>query len=419
MDYPKLRNVNVFPVQMSGKRMVCLQDPLNVSEKSLFLPFPLYFVISLFDGNHSILDIQAEYMRQFGELLYRDRIEEIIKEMEEACFLEGDRFEEALRKKEDEFRQASTREPTLAGKSYEKEPDRLVRQIEGYFTHPEGPGLPEGKKADGLLQGVVIPHIDYHRGGICYAFGHREIGERSDASCFVILGTAHVPMKHAFALTRKAFSTPLGFLETEQELIDSIQSRCSYDLFEDEGAHRSEHSIEFQCIFLRFLSREGKGPRIVPILCGSLHEAIARRISPMEFPPVREFIEALRASLSSWPKKICVIASADLSHVGLQFGDRQGMGEYDLVQLEQEDRDMLHHVEKGDGEGFFSFVAREQDRRRICGLPAIYTLLQTLGSTEGRLLKYGQAFTRETQSVVTFASLGLYRLDSKTGCPIP
>ena len=30
MDYPKIRNVNVFPVQMSGKTVVCLQDPLNV-----------------------------------------------------------------------------------------------------------------------------------------------------------------------------------------------------------------------------------------------------------------------------------------------------------------------------------------------------------------------------------------------------
>lgn len=411
MDYPKLRPVNVFPVQMSGKKVVCLQDPLNVSEKTLFLPPPLYFVVSLFDGNHSVLDIQAEYMRQFGELLYRDRIEAIIREMEEACFLEGTRFEEALRKKEETFRQASTREASFAGKSYEKDPLSLVRQIEGYFKDGEGPGLPEGKKGAGDLQGAVVPHIDFHRGGVCYAFGHREIGERSDASCFIILGTAHGPMKRFFALTRKAFETPLGVLETEQSLVDAVQSRCSDDLFEDEGAHRSEHSIEFQCVFLRYLSGEKRPPRIVPILCGSLHEAIARRVSPMELQPVREFIEALRESLASWPEKVCVIASADLAHVGLQFGDRYGVGEYDLPRLEQEDREMLQHVERGDGEGFFSSVAREQDRRRICGLPAIYTLLQTLGPSRGRVLKYGQALTRETQSVVTFASLGLYRLD--------
>lgn len=110
-----------------------------------------------------------------------------------------------------------------------------------------------------------------------------------------------------------------------------------------------------------------------------------------------------------------MIASADLAHVGLQFGDRRGVDEFDLARLAEEDREMLQYVERGDAEGFFAFVAREQDRRRICGLAAIYTLLQTLGPSRGQVLKYGQAFTRETQSVVTFASLGLYRCDSRTG----
>jgi hypothetical protein len=69
---------------------------------------------------------------------------------------------------------------------------------------------------------------------------------------------------------------------------------------------------------------------------------------------------------------------------------------------------MLEYVEKMDGEGFFSFISNERDRRRICGLPAIYSMLKTLEVNEGRLLKYGQGFTPETQSVVSFASLAFY-----------
>jgi hypothetical protein len=76
VDYPKLRNINIFPVQMSGETLLCLQDPQNISEKALFLPIPLYFIVSLFDGQHSILDIQAEYMRRFGELLFTEKIAE-------------------------------------------------------------------------------------------------------------------------------------------------------------------------------------------------------------------------------------------------------------------------------------------------------------------------------------------------------
>jgi len=408
MDYPRLRNVNIFPVQMSGKTLLCLQDPLNISEKALFLPPALYFIVSLFDGNHSVLDIQTEYMRRFGELLYTDKINEIIGQMEESHFLEGDRFQEALMRREEAFKRASVREAAFAGKSYEREPRQLGLQMEGYFTHPEGPGIPGEKTKGNGLRGAVAPHIDFQRGGFCYAFAHREIWEKSSPDCFVILGTAHTPMKHPFSLTRKDFLTPLGPLEADRELIDSIQSRCSYDLFHDEGVHRSEHSVEFQSVFLRFMNPEPKPLRIVPILCGSFQEAIERRVSPMELEPFREFIESLRDNVSSPKKKICVIASADLAHMGLQFGDRDGMGEYDLRILEEEDRKMLRHAENVDGEGFFSSIASEQDRRRICGLPAIYTMLHVLGAKEGKLLKYGQAFTRETQSVVSFASLALY-----------
>ena len=94
--------------------------------------------------------------------------------------------------------------------------------------------------------------------------------------------------------------------------------------------------------------------------------------------------------------------------MGLQFGDRQGISEYGLRILSQEDQEMLGHAEKVDGEGFFLSIARERDRRKICGLPAIYTMLKALEVREGKLLKYGQAFTPETQSVVSFASLAFY-----------
>jgi AmmeMemoRadiSam system protein B len=215
-------------------------------------------------------------------------------------------------------------------------------------------------------------------------------------------------MNYPFCLTRKDFLTPLGTLNVDRELIDAIQSRCPDDLFKDEGAHRSEHSIEFQCVFLRYLYPEPIPIKIIPILSGSFHEAIEKGISPMEFKSIRQFIEALTEAIYSLGKRVCYIASADLSHVGLQFGDQEGVGEYDLRILAEEDQGMLGYVEKVDGEGFFSSIMNERDRRRICGLPAIYAMLHSLGAKEGKVLKYGQAFTHETRSVVSFASLAFY-----------
>ncbi|MEW6377625.1 MAG: AmmeMemoRadiSam system protein B, partial [Thermodesulfobacteriota bacterium] len=327
---------------------------------------------------------------------------------EENLFLEGDRFQEALRQKEESFKRASIREAAFAGKSYERDPEKLRIQLEGYFLGSDGPGsLGERKDINGL-KGVVAPHIDFHRGGTCYAFAHKEIWERNSSDCFIIFGTAHTPMEHPFGLTRKDFITPLGTLDVDRELVDAIQSRCPEDLFRDEGIHRSEHSIEFQCVFLRYLYPEPASLTIVPILSGALHEAIEKGISPMELKPVRLFIEALKEAVSSLGRKVCYIASADLSHMGLQFGDREGMSEYDLRILGDEDQEMLGYVEKMDGEGFFSSILQERDRRRICGLPAIYAMLKVLEAKEGKLLKYGHAFTPETQSVVSFASMAFY-----------
>jgi hypothetical protein len=408
MDYPKLRNTNVFPVQMSGQALICLQDPENISEKTFFLPPPLYFIVSLFDGEHSVLDIQAEYMRRFGDILFAEKIQQIIDQLEEHFFLEGDRFREALQEKEDGFKKAFIREAVFAGKSYQTGPEQLRAQLEGYFLGPEGSGPPEEGKRGNRLKGVVAPHIDFQRGGFCYAFAHRAVKEESSSFRFILLGTAHTLMNQPFCLTQKDFVTPLGKLETDRELVDDLQSRCSGDLFADEGTHRNEHSIEFQCVFLRYLYPEPSPLKIVPILCGSFHQAMERRISPMELKPVRQFIESLQALVSSFGEDVCIIASADLAHVGHQFGDREGIGEVGLTVLAAEDQEMLGYVEKMDGEGFFSFISRERDRRRICGLPAIYTLLKVLEAEKGRLLKYGQAFTPETQSVVTFASLAFY-----------
>jgi AmmeMemoRadiSam system protein B len=408
VDHPKLRNVNIFPVQMSGQTLICLQDPQNISEKALFLPSPLYFIVSLFDGRHSILDIQAEYMRRFGEFLFTEKVQEIIGQLEENLFLEGDRFQEALGQKEEDFKRATMREAAFAGKSYEKDPEALKVQLEGYFKSSDGPGSLEERESRDGLKGVIAPHIDLQRGGFCYAFAHREIWEKNSSRCFIILGTAHTSMEYPFCLTRKDFLTPLGTLNVDREFIDAIQSRCPDDLLKDEGVHRSEHSIEFQCVFLRYLYPEPIPIKIIPVLSGSFHEAVEKGISPMELKPVRQFIEALKEAVSSLRRKVCYIASADLSHIGLQFGDRQGVGEYDLRILAEEDHEILEYVERMDGEGFFSSISKERDRRRICGLPAIYAMLHCLEAKEGKLLKYGQAFTPETQSVVSFASLAFY-----------
>jgi AmmeMemoRadiSam system protein B len=405
---PKLRNIDMFPAEVSGQKVICLRDPLHLSEKVLFIPYPIFFIVRLFDGQHSIADIQVEFMRRFGELVYREKIQEIVDQLEEHFLLDSDRFQQWEREIIEKFKNTPLRPMTLAGEAYEGDPEKLRQTIEAFFAEPEGPGLSARCDGSGRLIGAVAPHIDYRRGGPCYAWAHRAIQESSQADLFIILGTAHTPIKQAFALTDKDFQTPWGVVEADRAFLGEMQALCSIDFFEDEIAHKAEHSVELQLIFLRALWRQKDPFRIVPVLCGSFHDAILKNISPMELPGVGQFIEALRTAIAKRQKKVCLLASADLAHVGLRFGDSEAPNRFTLQSLGEDDRRLLAYAERVDAEGFYDAIRLEKDRRRICGFPSIYTLLQLVDAPEGKLLKYGQSLDTPTQSVVTFASLAFF-----------
>lgn len=412
--YPKLRQVDMFPAEVSGQKVICLRDPLNLSGKILFLPYPTFFIVSLFDGQHSLADIQVEFMRRFGELLYKEKIQTLIDQLEEHFLLESERFRQSERKIIEEFQRNPVRPLTLERDAYEGGGEELQKAIEAYFLEPEGPGLPlspNEHRVDnpGKLVGAIAPHIDYRRGGPCYAWAHKTIRECSPPDLFIILGTSHSPTKQPFVLTRKDFQTPWGVVETDRAFLDEIENQVPGNLYEDEFVHKGEHSIELQVTFLHALGQKGNPFMIVPVLCGSFHEAIQGDVSPMDLEGVRPFIEAMRAALGRCRKRVCLLASADLAHVGRRFGDAEAPNRFDLQALLDDDRRLLEYAERLDAEGFYDILRREKDRRRICGLPPIYTLLRLIDARVGKLLKYSQSVDQATQSAVTFASMAFFR----------
>ncbi len=129
----------------------------------------------------------------------------------------------------------------------------------------------------------------------------------------------------------------------------------------------------------------------------------------MDIPAVRQFTEALKKVVSCYDGAICLIASADLAHMGVRFGDPAAPNRLELAALAEEDRKMLGHAEKVDAESFYGHIMREKDRRRVCGVAAIYTLLRTVEAKAGRILNYGQSPDEASGSVVSFASMAFFR----------
>ncbi len=68
LDRPRLRAVEIFPVQQEGKTLVYLKDPQNFAQPLGISPSGC-FIVSHFDGKHSLVDIQEAYSNQFGTLL--------------------------------------------------------------------------------------------------------------------------------------------------------------------------------------------------------------------------------------------------------------------------------------------------------------------------------------------------------------
>jgi len=405
MEYPKLRQINALPVKVSGKNLICLQDPFKYSKKALFIPGPTFFIISLFDGHHSIRDIQTEYMRRYGELLYSEHIEKMIKELDSHLFLDNKRFEDFKIGLEDEFKQTKIRKAHNVGFAYNQDPKKLKEEIENYLNSSQKSSksldISKGKK----IKGMIAPHIDYRRGGQCYGTLYREINDRIDAELFLIFGTAHMPTKTLFILTRKSFETPLGIMETDCDFIDKLEKNYSGNLYEDEFVHKTEHSIEFQVVFLQHLFNQKKKIKMVPVLIGSFFQRELRNGNPSSLKEFSDFIKAIKRTIFQNNKKEFTIAAADLSHVGPRFGDPYPVTPLILQELKSEDLQMLNYLKDIKLDEFSRDIHKNNEKRHICGYSCIYTMLSTIDATEGHLLQYEQTTDSNTHSTVTFAAM--------------
>ena len=370
-DRPQLRMLEAFPVEEDGQRLVALRDPAGFTDQILVFPPALLDLVSLFDGEHSVSEIQAILRTRHGEAPTAEQIGGLIEGLDEAGFLASERFAERQRAVEEAFRQSPVRAAAHAGGAYP-------------------------------LRGLIAPHIDFHRGGPVYGWAYRELLDRPEADLYVILGTCHAGMADPFAVTLKPYDTPHGAVHVDRDFYAELSRRYAAGLLDSEGAHRNEHSIEFQAVMLRHLLGTRRDFSILPVLASYLHEAVWTRGDPERDPRVPRFVDALLGAMAATRRRVCVIAGVDLAHVGPRFGDALPNTRESLEAVAAADLGMLEAVMAGDPSAFFAAAAHDGDARRICGLSPIYTFLRALPGATGRLLRYRQ--WPDPQGAVTFCA---------------
>jgi MEMO1 family protein len=408
---PRVRAVEVLPAALDGQQLYCLRDHLSAGGPALLVSREGLLLLSLMDGERDHARLATAFMLHTGQSIAPAQVTELVDRLDQSHLLLGPGFDRYLAELRAAFRAAPRRAATHAGGAYPGDPDALAAALDAHFQAPDGPDGPPQAPTGRELVGLIAPHVDLHRGGPTYAWAYRAVAEARPPELFILLGTCHAPMDTPFAATTKDYETPLGPLPTDVGFVEDLAARYSGNLLADEFAHRAEHALEFQVVYLRYLQQRGYlGPaQVVPILCGSPHVYTSPGTSPLQTPLVAEFLLLLAERLAADGRRACIVAGADLAHVGPQFGDREPNSAAFLADVDRADRAMLEIAATVDPEGFFANVMDDGDRRRICGVAPMYSLLRLLPPVRGEVLRYTQWADPSEQSAVTFASVAYYR----------
>jgi hypothetical protein len=402
---PTLRAVEVHPIQHQGQPMLLLRDPLQLSDTSIAVPRQVAPLLGLMDGTRSETELEASLQVRAGIRLAPGLLSRLLSDLDSAFLLENERFLAAKRQALEAYWQAPFRPLTLDGASFTGAPERAAAHLQAY-----GAGLPppDAQLGEGLIRGLVSPHIDYQRGGAVYAQVWRAAArEAREAELVILLGTDHQGSAAALSLTRQSYATPWGLLPTELEVVESLAGALGHEaVFAEELHHRNEHSIELAAVWLHF-TRDGHPVPVVPVLCGHFGSFVAGEAEPAGYPPFEEALSLLRGVMAE--RRTLVVAAADLAHVGPAFGAPYGLDMIGQAQLRNADERLLDTVYAGDASSFFDVLKAEDDRRNVCGLPPIYLTLRLLEPTTGKPAGYALCpADPQGLSFVTIAGVVLY-----------
>ncbi len=407
-EHPRLRPIEVFPVQDRGRRTLVLRDPSDPRVSPIVLSEGAADVLALLDGQRTLQDVSNALLLRGGTIT-QSQLRSFLTQLDVAGFLEGPRAEYRFEQRQAKFLAQPLRPAIHAGGAYPNGPADLAHMLAAAYLHADGPKAVPAKRRAGAsaLRAAIAPHVDLHRGAPTYSWAYKALAEAQPAEVYVVLGTCHTGVKGDFAATCKAYDTPLGAVPADTEFLDRLGRNWGRNLFKGELSHAGEHSIEFQAVYLRSLGLAGEGAApIVPILCESLHSMVPDGESPRDVSAVSQFLAALRQTLAEDSRRITLIAAVDLAHIGPRFGDQWQVDLAHRAIVGTADREMLDLVLQPDADAYYGQVMRDRDGRRICGFTPMYllTALMQAEHRRGQLLRYTQWVDTDKSSSVTFAS---------------
>ncbi|MBF8299236.1 MAG: hypothetical protein HW397_285 [Dehalococcoidia bacterium] len=397
-ELPKLRHVDVRPVNHQGMPMIVLNDPLRLRRAALLVPQMAGPLLALMDGTRDLAALQEGFLHHTGVRIDPEEVEALISGLDDGFLLDNQRFRQAKAAAMNVYRTGPFRPPSIAGSGYPADPWELKRALDSYCRDA---ATVETGAADNVVA-AISPHIDYARGWRTYAHTWTRLKRAvQEAELIILLGTDHAGNPGSITLTRQSYATPWGILPTDIALVDQMAGVLGEDAaFAAEQYHLGEHSIELASVWLHYAA-EGQPKRVLPVLCGQhtpllLGGATASR--------AWEAIDLLAKAAAK--QRTLVVAAGDLSHVGPAFGDKAPLDEAAKAGIQAFDDRYLKVACTGQPEAMTDYALIHGDPTRICGSAPIHFLSRIVPGSAGSVVDYQQCAADDTfGSLVSIAGV--------------
>ena len=321
---------------------------------------------------------------------------QVLQKLDEMGYLWGPTSEALERAKMDAIRAAGAftlpdeaRNPQVAEQLRAFLADQLSKAEDPEFGTP--------------VVGIVAPHLDYGRAAPNYAAAYKclETGAKDRPDRVVVLGTNHFGLGDGVVMSEFGFETPLGTLKPDARVLERLRDAFGDRLFKDQIDFASEHSVSLHLPWIQHLYGN------VPVVAALVPDPNVAMISDDGARvSTKEFAAALKSILAQAGGRTVFVSSADLSHVGPQFGDRAAVDAKRRNEVEEHDRSVLGEFLEG-ADRLVSHMASNGNGNRWCSVGNMYVTAFCAPHKAIEMVKYDQSIDQGGNAMVTSAALAL------------
>ena len=385
---PILRYVDAIPSYYQEQPVLFLRDPLGFTTEIVVVPQYMAFLLTLMDGKHDLRDLQAEATKRLGKLVPIEDIKKFVQFLDEKGLLWTEQFEKIKKKAYEKWLELKVRPMSHAVQSYPANPVEAKFFVENILAQ-----VKEAEKNNFKI--LIAPHIDLKVGARGFAESYGRFNPEKGARV-IVFGVGH-HLDFPISILTKDIATPFGVIRNDKGGLFFLTQTKKLEVFPDHIAHKLEHSLEFQALFLHYLLKDEFV--MLPILVGPY----------ILFKNYKELIEEFaKAIVELLDERTYIVLGIDFCHLGLRYGDPFAVTEKERKEAMELDKELIEKSFQGDSEGV-SQLAEKAEKLKVCGFSCLYLLsliLKYLDKSVTPKIYYQDALPFGQGSIVSVASVG-------------